>query len=240
MKVIALYWGYLIGEEHLTDEQIANIDFGNPSLDTEFITFDPLASSYFQGRYFTMVERKLFFPHRKLPAMRTETLVMYDETFVKIFDPPAVLATPAGIYQAVFIGKKEQINKAITFLSKRINLRFSPCDLDVEKFFLKLRKTRLEVFPKSLVISNLQLNETLSGNLEVFLEDPELFLKQLKAYKPKVQQIKLLIKEVAFHLPLIVAINGTISYEKNIDKLSLLDTITEVAIRSVYTGIPPK
>jgi len=236
MKLIALFWGYLIGEEHLTEEQLASIDFGNPTLDTEFITFDPLASSYFQGRYFTMTERKLFFPHRKLPTMRTETLVMYDETFLKIIDPPADLATPAGIFQSIFIGKKAHIQKAITFLSKRINLRFSPCDLDLEKFFQKLRKTRLEVFPKSLVISNLQIEDNLSGNLEVFLEEKDQFLKQLKAYKPKVQQIKLLVKEVAFHLPLTVSVDGTIAFEKDIEKLSLLETIIEAAVRSVYTG----
>jgi hypothetical protein len=112
MKNIAIYWGYLSGEEHLTEEQFADIDFGNPAFDTEFIIFDPLSSSYFQGRYFKMYEKKFFFPHRTLPSMRTDTLITYEDTSVKIFDPPSDLEAPVGIFLCLFTGKLNHIEDA--------------------------------------------------------------------------------------------------------------------------------
>jgi len=236
MKTISLFWGYLVGEEHLTEEQFASIDFGNPSIDTEFITFDPLASSYFQGKYYRMFERKFYFPHRTLPSMRTETMIVYEDTNIKIFDPPSSLKAPSGIFLSIFTGRKSQIKKAIEFLSKKINLRFSPCDIDLEEFYLKLSKTRLQIIPKSLTINDLAIGDTLSGDLEVYVYTQESFLENLKTYKPKNHKIKLQIKEVNFLLDLAVTIDGTISFEQDIVNLNLLETIYDVASRSVFTG----
>lgn len=236
MKIIALYWGYIIGEEHLTDEQFASIDFGNPNLDTEFITFDPLASSFFQGRYYSLLERKFSFPHRKLPAMRTETMIIYDEISIKIIDPPVDLKTPAGIFLCIFTGNSNYIKKAIDFLGKRINLRFSPCEFDLEQFYIRLAKTRLKITPNSLTISDLEIDKSLKGNLEVFFDNEEIFLQNLKYYKPKNQQIKLTVKEVNLQIELTVSLDGRISFESDIVNLNLLETLYDVASRSVYTG----
>ncbi len=236
MNSISLFWGYLIGEEHLTEEQFASIDFGDPSIDTEFITFDPLASSYFQGKYYQMTEKKFFFPHRTLPAMRSENMVIYQDTKIKILDPPTDLETPTGIYLCIFTGKSSHIKKAIDYLSKKINLRFSPCEIDLEKFYLKLSKTRLEVIAKTLTINNLTISEFLSGDLEVIIHNNETFLSTLKTYKPKNHQIKLQIKEVSFLLDLEVNIDGKINFNQDIANLNLLETIYDVASRSVFTG----
>jgi len=162
LNTIALYWGYLVGEEHLTDEQFASIDFGNPSIDTEFITFDPLASSFFQGKYYTMQERKFAFPHRTLPSMRSETMIVYDDTSIKIIDPPIDLETPVGIFLCFYIGRKAHIKKAMDFLGKRINLRFSPCDFDLLELYTRLSKTRLKIIPRSLTLSDLSIDENLT------------------------------------------------------------------------------
>ena len=236
MKTISLFWGYLIGEEHLTDEQFASIDFGNPSIDTEFITFDPLASSYFQGKYYRMHEKKFYFPHRTLPSMRSETMIVYEDTNIKIVDPPTNLTTPSGIYLCIITGKKSQTKKAIDFLSNKINLKFSPCEIDLEQFYTRLAKTRLKVTPQSLTINSLALTEQLTGDLEVTALDHETFLTNLKTYKPKNYRIKMQIKEVNFLLNLVVNIEGTIDFDQDIVNLNLLDTIFDVAIRSVFTG----
>lgn len=236
LRTINLYWGYLIGEEHLTDEQFAKIDFGNPSIDTEFITFDPLASSFFQGKYYFMRERKFAFPHRNLPSMRYETIIIYDETQIKIMDPPVDLNTPVGIFICIFIGEDYQIKKAKEFLGKRINLRFSPCDFDLELFYKKLSRTRVKIKPKSLVVSELAIDDKLNGNLEVIIQDEVSFLQNLKTYKPKNKQIKITIKEVQYEIDLIINLNGIIELDRNIDNLSVLDTIIDTAVRSVYTG----
>jgi len=233
---IALYWAYLIGEEHLTEEQFASIDFGNPALDTEFIIFDPLASSFFQGKYFTMHEKRFLFPHKKLPTMRPETILTYEETTIKIINPPIDLETPVGIFQCIFTGKKSQITRAINFLGKKLNLRFSPCDLDIEQFYSKISKTRMKISPISFTISDLNIDANLIGNLEVFINDNEKFLKNLKAYKPKNQQIKLAIQEVNYQIELQASINGTIIIEQDIENLNLLETIYDIACRSVFTG----
>ena len=236
MNTISLFWGYLVGEEHLTDEQFASIDFGDPSIDTEFITFDPLASSYFQGKYYRMTEKRFFFPHRTLPSMRSENMVIYEAIKIKILDPPTDLETPAGIYLCLFAGKPSQIKKAIDFLSKKINLRFSPCEMDLEKFYLKLSKTRLKVIPKTLTVNDLALSDYLAGNLEVITHNDIMFLFTLKTYKPKSHQIKLQIKEVNFVLDLEVNIDGKINFNQDIDNLNLLETVYDVASRSVFTG----
>lgn len=236
MNTISLFWGYLIGEEHLTEEQFASIDFGDPSIDTEFITFDPLASSYFQGKYYRMKERKFFFPHRTLPAMRSENMVVYEAIKIKILDPPTDLETPAGIFLCIFTGKTHQIKRAIDFLSKKINLRFSPCEIDLERFFLKLSKTRLKVIPKTITVSDLAISEYLSGNLEVITHTDKIFLFTLKTYKPKSQQIKVQIKEVNLIIDLEVNLDGSINISQDIDNLNLLETLYDVASRSVFTG----
>ncbi|MHA1220585.1 MAG: hypothetical protein ACTSQB_02515 [Candidatus Heimdallarchaeota archaeon] len=236
MKTIALYWGYLVGEEHLTEEQFANIDFGNPTIDTEFITFDPLASSFFHGRYFRVTEKRFAFPHRNLPAMRNETMLMYEETLIRIVNPPVDLETPVGIFQCIFKGKRSHIKKTIEFLTKKINLRFSPCDFNLEKFYKKLSKTRLQILPQSMTISDLTIDEALTGNLEVLISDHERFTKSLKLYKPKNHEIKIILKEVNLQIEIIVKANGTIIMESDIDKLNLLETLYDVALRSVYTG----
>lgn len=236
MNSISLFWGYLIGEEHLTDEQFASIDFGNPSIDTEFVTFDPLASTFFQGKYYQMSEKKFFFPHRTLPAMRSENMVVYEDTKIKILNPPSDLETPVGIYLCIFSGRASQIKKAISFLGKKINLRFSPCEIDLERFYLKLSKTRLKVIPKTLTINDLALSDSLSGNLEVITHSDEMFLSTLKTYKPKNHQIKLQIQEVNFILDLEVNINGIINFNQDIANLNLLETLYDVASRSVFTG----
>lgn len=236
MKTLSLFWGYLIGEEHLTEEQFASIDFGDPSIDTEFITFDPLASSYFQGKYFQLHERKFFFPHRTLPSMRSENMVVYEYTKVKILDPPSDLETPASIFLCMFTGRISQIKKAIGFLSKKINLRFSPCEIDLEKFYLKLSKTRLKVIPQSLVINDLAISDNLSGNLEVIIPNHETFLSTLKTYKAKNHQIKLQVREVNFLLNLEVNIDGSINFNQDIANLNLIETLYDVASRSVFTG----
>ncbi|MBN1329550.1 MAG: hypothetical protein JXA54_08765 [Candidatus Heimdallarchaeota archaeon] len=236
MKTIALYWGYIIGEEHLTEEQFASIDFGNPNIDGEFITFDPLASSFFQGKYYSLHEKKFSFPHRKLPAMRSETMIIYDETLIKIIDPPVDLNTPAGIFLCIFVGSTGYIKRAIDFLAKRINLRFSPCDFDLEQFYNKLSKTRLQIIPKSITISDLEIDKSLKGNLEVFFSRDDIFRDSLKLYKPKNCQIKLTLKEVNLQIELTISIEGTIKFESDIVNLNLLETLYEVASRSVFTG----
>ncbi len=236
MNTISLFWGYLIGEEHLTEEQFASIDFGDPSIDTEFITFDPLASSYFQGKYYRMKERKFFFPHRTLPAMRSENMVIYEASKIKILDPPTDLETPAGIFLCIFTGKTPQIKRAIDFLSKKINLRFSPCEIDLEQFYLKLSKTRLKVIPQTITVSDLAISDYLSGNLEVITHTDKTFLFTLKTYKPKIRQIKIQIKEVSFLLDLEINLNGSINISQDIDNLNLLETVNDVASRSVFTG----
>ncbi|MHA1556916.1 MAG: hypothetical protein ACTSPM_08295 [Candidatus Heimdallarchaeota archaeon] len=236
MNTISLFWGYLIGEEHLTEEQFASIDFGDPPIDTEFITFDPLASSYFQGKYYRMKERKFFFPHRTLPAMRSENMVIYEATKIKILDPPTDLETPAGIFLCIFTGKKPQIKRAIDFLSKKINLRFSPCEIDLEQFYLKLSKTRLKVIPQTTTVSDLAISDSLSGNLEVITHTSKTFLFTLKTYKPKIRQIKVQIKEVSFLLDLEINLDGSINISQDIDNLNLLETVYDVASRSVFTG----
>ena len=76
-------------------------------------------------------------------------MIVYEDTNIKIFDPPSSLKTPSGIFLSIFTGRKSQIKKAIEFLSNKINLRFSPCDIDLEEFYLKLSKTRLKIIPKS-------------------------------------------------------------------------------------------
>ncbi|HUT81551.1 MAG TPA: hypothetical protein VMZ29_10150 [Candidatus Bathyarchaeia archaeon] len=236
MKTIALYWGYIIGEEHLTEEQFASIDFGNPNIDTEFITFDPLASSFFQGKYYSMHEKRFAFPHRKLPAMRSETMIIYEETSIKIIDPPVDLNTPAGIFLCIFTGSSGYIKRAIDYLGKRINLRFSPCDFDLEQFYNRLSKTRLQTIPISLTISDLAIDQSLKGNLEVFFDREDLFIKNLISFKPKNCQLKLTIKEVNIQIELIVSIDGIIKFESDIVNLNLLETLFDVASRSVYTG----
>jgi len=236
LKTIGLYWGYLIGEEHLTEEQFARIDFGNPSIDTEFITFDPLASSYFQGKYYLMQERRFFFPHRTLPSMRSENMVVYEDTSIRMIDPPIDLNAPIGIFLCFFTGIKSHIKRTIDFLSKKINIRFSPCDFDLETFYTKLTKTRLKVTPISMTISDLKIDNTLSGDLEVFAQDHDLFRTNMKTYKPKNQRIKLQIKEVNFQSILTATVDGNIAFDKDIVNLNLLETIYDVAARSVYTG----
>ena len=236
MKSISLYWGYLVGEEHLTNEQFASIDFGNPALDTEFITFDPLASSFFQGKFYHMIEQRFAFPHRTLPSMRAETMLIYEDTSIKIFDPPADLEAPAGILLCIFTGKPNHIKKTINYLGERINLRFSPCDIDLEKFYLMLNKTRLKIFPQTLSISDLRIDDTLVGDLEVHIKDHDVFLQNLKAYKPKNNQIKLMLKEVNFQADFTVKQNGSIIFETDIINLNLFETIFDVASRCVYTG----
>lgn len=236
MNTLALFWGYLKGEEHLMDEQLAQIDFGNPSFDTEFIIFDPLASSYFQGKFYQMKEQVFYFPHRNLPSMKMENMVTYESTNIKIIDPPAELETPIGIFLCLFMGKQIQIKKAIDFLGEKIELRFSPCDFDLETFYKRLTKTRFEVIPISLLISDLKIDEHLTGNLEVFVKKKETFEANLKTYKPKNQSIKLLVKEVNLQLEIEVKIDGTITFNKIGTNLGILDTIYDVASRSVYTG----
>jgi hypothetical protein len=236
LKTISLYWGYLIGEEHLTEEQFASIDFGNPSLDTEFITFDPLASSFFQGKYYLMTEKRFAFPHRHIPTMRFETMLMYDDTAIRIINPPVELEAPVGILLCIFTGLKSHINKAIEFLGQKLNIRFSACDIDIEKFYSKLSKTRLQIKPKSFVVSNIELDSELSGNLEVFVTDPESFKTNLTTYKPKVTEIKLIAREVRFLFDLGITIDGRISFSPDIVNLNLLETIYDIATRSVYTG----
>ena len=236
MKTIGLYWGYLIGEEHLTEEQFAQIDFGNPSIDTEFITFDPLASSYFQGKYYIMFERKLYFPHRTLPSMRSENMIIYEDTNIRIIDPPVDLNTPVGLFLCLFVGKRDHIKRAIDYLSGKINIRFSPCDLDLQGFYKKLSKTRLEISPISITISDLKLDESLKGNLKVFVKNPEMFSKNLTTYKPKTQQIEFQIKEVNFQVKIEANVDGKIDLDKDIANLNLLETIFDAATRSVYTG----
>ncbi|NHK33000.1 MAG: hypothetical protein FK730_16755 [Asgard group archaeon] len=236
MKTIAFYWGYLAGEEHLTNEQFASIDFGNPSLDTEFITFDPLATSFFQGKYYTMYEKKFAFPHRNLPSMRFETMIMYEDTAIKIIDPPVDLETPVGILLCIFTGTKEHIRKTLEFLGKKINLRFSTCEIDLEKFFTRLSKTRLKIQPKSLTVSNLNIDSILSGNLEVFVTDQKKYISNLKSYKPQITELKFIIKEINLQIELEIKIDGTISYNPDIANLNLLDTIYDIASRSVFTG----
>lgn len=236
LNTIALYWGYLIGEEHLTEEQFASIDFGNPSIDTEFITFDPLASSFFQGKYYTMHERKFAFPHRTLPSMRSETMIVYDNTSIKIIDPPVDLATPVGIFLCFFTGRKTHIRRTINFLGKRINLRFSPCDFDLLNFYIRLSKTRLKITPQSLTLSDLGIDENLSGNLEVLISDNQLYLENLKMYKPKNHKIKITLREVNFQFDVEISANGIISFEQDIVNLNLLETIYDIASRSVYTS----
>ena len=233
MKIITIYWGYLVGEEHLAEEQFARIDFGNPQLDNEFITFDPLASSFFQGKFYSLREKKYPFPHRKLPSMRTETLVMYDEISIKIIDPPIDLETPVGIFQCIFSGEETQIKKAIEFLSEKINLRFSPCEFNLEKLY---QKTRLIVTPKSLTISDLRIDNKLSGNLEVFPDSKYKFSEYLKLYKPKIQQLKIIVQEVNMQITLSLHSNGVIKSDTDILKLNLKETIFDAAIRSVFTG----
>ena len=236
MNNIELYWGYLTGEEHLTEEQFADIDFGNPSFDTEFITFDPLASSYFQGKYFRMYEKRFFFPHRSLPSMRSENMLMYEDTSIKIIDPPTDVEAPIGIFICLFKGRPTQIKRAINFLSDKINIRFSPCDFNLEEFYLKLSKTRLKINPISMTISDLRIDELLSGDLEVHILEHETFINNLKTYQPKCQQLKLLVKEVNFQLNLTITIDGKIKYQPEITNLNLIDTIYDVASRSVFTG----
>ena len=236
MKSISLYWGYLIGEEHLTNEQFASIDFGNPQLDTEFITFDPLASSFFQGKFYTMTERKFAFPHRTLPSMRGETMLVYDDTSIKLFDPPADLEAPAGILLGIFTGKPNHIKKAMSYLGERINLRFSPCNFDLEKLYRMLHKTRLKVYPKTLSICDLRIDDTLAGDLEVHIKDHEVFLENLQTYKPKNNQIKLTIKEVSFQADVTIQQSGVIVFDVDIINLNLLETIYDAASRCVYTG----
>ncbi|NHJ48483.1 MAG: hypothetical protein FK733_11925 [Asgard group archaeon] len=237
MKTIALYWGYLIGEEHLTEEQFASIDFGNPSLDSEFITFDPLASSFFQGKYYTMNERKFAFPHRHIPTMRSETMLVYDDTSIKIINPPVDLETPVGIFLCIFTGQKSHIKKAIDFISNKINLKFSTCDFDLEKFYSRISKTRFKVQPKSLVVSDLSIDSKLSGNLEVFVSDVETFNSNLNSYKPQTTEIKLIVKEVNLLIDLDITIDGCISFSPDIINLNMLETIIDIATRSVYTGL---
>jgi len=237
MKSISLYWGYLIGEEHLTNEQFASIDFGNPALDTEFITFDPLASSFFQGKFYTMTERKFAFPHRTLPSMRAETMIIYDDTLIKIINPPTDLDAPAGILLCIFTGEPNHIKKAMNYVGDRINLRFSPCNFDLEKIYQMLHKTRLKVFPKTLSINDLRIDDKLAGDLEVHIKDHDIFLENLKTYKPKNNQIKLTIKEMSFQADVTIGLNGTIVFEVDIINLNLLETIYDIASRCVYTGI---
>ena len=236
MKTIALYWGYLAGEEHLTNEQFASIDFGNPALDTEFITFDPLATSFFQGKYYTMYEKRFAFPHRNLPSMRFETMVIYEDTSIKIIDPPVDLDSPVGIFLCIFTGTNDHIKKTIEFLGKKINLRFSICEIDLEKFFLRLSKTRLKILPKSLTVSNLSIDNTLSGNLEVFVTDQNQYRNNLKSYKPQITELKFIIKEVNLRIDIEIKIDGTISFYPDIANLNLLETIYDIASRSVFTG----
>ncbi|NHJ39109.1 MAG: hypothetical protein FK731_03680, partial [Asgard group archaeon] len=236
MKTIALYWGYLAGEEHLTNEQFASIDFGNPSLDTEFITFDPLATSFFQGKYYTMYERRFAFPHRNLPSMRFETMVMYEDTSIKIIDPPVDLNTPVGIFLCIFTGIKGQIKKSLEFLGKKINLRFSSCEIDLEKFYKGISKTRLEILPKSMTVSNLSIDKTLSGNLEVFVTNQKQYIENLKSYKPQITELKFILKEVNLQIDVDIKIDGTISFYPDIENLNLMETIYDIASRSVFTG----
>ncbi len=236
LKTIALYWGYLVGEEHLTEEQFASIDFGNPSIDTEFITFDPLASSFFQGKYYTMHERKFAIPHRTLPSMRSETMIVYEDTSIKIIDPPIDLETPVGIFLCFFIGRETHIKKAKDFLGKRINLRFSPCDFNLLEFYTRLAKTRLKILPRSLTISDLSIDQNLTGNLEVLISDNSLFLENLKMYKAKNHKISLTLREVNFQFDIDILASGTIIFDQDIINLNLLETIYDVASRSVYTG----
>lgn len=236
MKTLNLYWGYLIGEEHLTEEQFAQIEFGDPNFDTEFITFDPLASTYFQGKYYKMHERKFYFPHRTLPSMKTENMVVYEDTHIKISDPPADLGTPPGILLCFLLGNSNYINHALNFLEEKLNLKFSPCEFDFEVFLKKLGKTRLEVSPQSLTISDLRIDENLSGNLEVITHDKTQFHATLKTYKPKVRRIKVVLKEVNFQIRMKIKIDGSISFDRDIINLNLQDTIYDTASRSVYTG----
>ncbi|MFW9923748.1 MAG: hypothetical protein ACFFDW_10730 [Candidatus Thorarchaeota archaeon] len=237
MKTLGLYWGYLIGEEHITEEQFAQIDFGNPNFDTEFILFDPLASSYFQGKYFRLSEKKFYFPHRTLPSMKAENMIVYEETNIKIIDPPVDLEAPVGIFLCFFIGKSSLVKKAIEFLGSKINIRFSPCDLDLEKFYTKLSKTRFEIIPKSITIGDIPIDEFSAGNLEVLVSDDQHFKRNMKTYKPKVQKIKLQLKEVNFQFEIEASINSSINIDKEIENLNLLETLYDVASRSVYSGI---
>jgi hypothetical protein len=236
MKSISLFWGYLIGEEHLTNEQFARIDFGNPALDTEFITFDPLASSFFQGKFYTMTERRFAFPHRTLPSMRAETMIIYEDTSIKIINPPTDLNVPAGILLCIFTGKSNHIKRAMNFVGERINLKFSPCNIDLMKIYQMLCKTRLKVFPQTLSINDLRIDDTLAGDLEVHIKDHDIFLENLKTYKPKINLIKLIIKEVSFQTGVTIYLNGTIVFDLDIVNLNLLETIYDVASRCVYTG----
>lgn len=239
MKTLAVFWGYLTGEEHLTEEQFAQIDFGNPAIDTEFITFDPLASSFFEGRYFRMIEKRLFFPHRALPSMRTETMILYENTSIKIFDPPAELEVPVGILLCLFWGKPHHIELAIQFLETKLNLKFAPADIELDQFYNKLSKTRIKIFPKSITISNLELEEDLFGNLEVIIKDEENFLKNLQKYKPKVSNISFLVKEVNVHLEIEASIDGRVNFNQDVDNLNLQKTFNEAVSRSLYTGLKP-
>ncbi|MGC9780600.1 MAG: hypothetical protein HZR80_15260 [Candidatus Heimdallarchaeota archaeon] len=236
MNTIALFWGYLVGEEHLTKEQFASIDFGNPTIDTEFIAFDPLATSFFQGKYYIMYEKKFAFPHRNLPSMRTETMIVYDDTSIKIINPPVDLEPPVGILLCYFTGKKTHIKKAIDFLSKKINLRFIPCDLDLEDFYQRISKTRHKVSPISMTVSDLSIDETLSGNLEIFVRNHDVFQNNLKSYKPRNQEIKLIIREVNLQLTVTVSANGVISFDQDVTNLNMLKTIYDIVSRCVYTS----
>ncbi|MEA2070039.1 MAG: hypothetical protein U9O98_01975 [Asgard group archaeon] len=236
MTTIAIYWGYISGDEHLTEEQFADIDFGTPSIDTEFIIFDPLASSFFQGTYFKMYEKKLQFPHRNLPSMRSETMLVYEGTKIKIIDPPVELETPVGVLLCLFIGEKQEIQNAISFLGQKINLKFSPCELNLQKLFAKFAKTRFQIFPISLQIGNLHLKENLVGDLEVYLKEKKDFIKKMQEYSTRITSIRFQIKEVSFYLTIKAERNGLVEFDKNITNLNLKNTIYELLTLSVSTS----
>ena len=99
-----------------------------------------------------------------------------------------------------------------------------------------MSKTRLKVIPQTITVSDLAINDNLSGNLEVITHTDKTFLFTLKTYKPKSRQIKVQVKEVNFLLNLEVNLDGNVNFSQDIDNLNLLETLYDVASRSVFTG----
>ena len=103
-------------------------------------------------------------------------------------------------------------------------------------FYIRLSKTRLKIIPQSLTLSDLGIDENLSGNLEVLISDNQLYLDNLKMYKTKNHKINITLREVNFQFDIEISANGVISFEQDIINLNLLETIYDIASRSVYTS----
>jgi hypothetical protein len=236
LHTLNAFWGYHTGEEHITEEQFAQIDFGNPSIDEEFITFDPLASSYFQGKYYRLVEKKIAVPHRTLPSMTSQTLILYEETDIKISDPLVELDVPVGILLCLIYGEQKNVSKAIDFLERKINLRLTPCDIDFKKFIKIINKTRLKFIPHSLTISDLRLEDGITGDLKVYTNDNEMFLDHLEKYHAKIASITFDIHEINLYINATLSIYGQIKLNKDIYDFNIMQTLSNVLSRSVTTG----